>query len=208
MSELNKLQNRNVIIHSVCFLLLFTSFNTSCGISQRVLTTYQNETKDTDNPFRGINGYTSIGTLYFFFAVFNWFAPVVVEIFTPKFSMMLGGLTYALYVTSFIYPNTSFMYLASAIVGCGAAVIWTAQGVFLTENSNDDNMQRNSGIFWSILQCSMIIGNLYIYFKWKGITTVSSDVRIPLYTIFTALCGAGCFGFLQGEYCNIECFEF
>merc|ERR1712004_894088 len=30
----------------------------------------------------------------------------------------------------------------------------------------------------------------------KGITTVSSDVRVPLYTIFTALCGAGCFGFL------------
>lgn len=43
-------------------------------------------------------------------------------------------------------------YVVSILVGIGAAIIWTAQGVYLTSNSDDASISRNSGIFWALFQ--------------------------------------------------------
>ena len=43
-------------------------------------------------------------------------------------------------------------YVVSILVGIGAAIIWTAQGVYLTKNSDDLTISRNSGIFWALFQ--------------------------------------------------------
>jgi Ion channel regulatory protein UNC-93 len=43
-------------------------------------------------------------------------------------------------------------YVVSILVGMGGAVLWTAQGVFLSENSDDSTLSRNSGIFWALFQ--------------------------------------------------------
>ena len=69
---------------------------------------------------------------------------------------------------SIIYPYVITLYLASVVVGIGAALIWTAQGNFLTINSDESTMGRNSGIFWAILQCSLLFGNMFVYFYFKG----------------------------------------
>ena len=44
------------------------------------------------------------------------------------------------------------LYSGSVLIGVGAAVIWTAQGNFLTLNSSSDTIGRNSGIFWALFQ--------------------------------------------------------
>ncbi|KAM3178983.1 hypothetical protein ACTXT7_001490 [Hymenolepis weldensis] len=61
-----------------------------------------------------------------------------------------------LFLAAFIEPITWLIYLASAILGFGAAVIWTAQGVFITACSTDNNLNRNFGLFWIIFQTNMI----------------------------------------------------
>lgn len=33
------------------------------------------------------------------------------------------------------------------------AVLWTAQGHFLVENSEAETINRNTGMFWALLQC-------------------------------------------------------
>jgi hypothetical protein len=43
-------------------------------------------------------------------------------------------------------------YTVSVLVGIGAAILWTAQGVYLADNSNDSTISRNSGIFWALFQ--------------------------------------------------------
>lgn len=43
-------------------------------------------------------------------------------------------------------------YSVSILVGIGAALLWTAQGVYLTVNSDDSTISRNSGIFWTLFQ--------------------------------------------------------
>ena len=52
-------------------------------------------------------------------------------------------------------------YVVSILVGIGAAVIWTAQGVYLASNSDDSTMSRNSGIFWALFQVRLVF---YTYF--------------------------------------------
>jgi Ion channel regulatory protein UNC-93 len=43
-------------------------------------------------------------------------------------------------------------YTASALVGIGAALLWTAQGAYLAVNSDESTVSRNTGIFWALIQ--------------------------------------------------------
>jgi hypothetical protein len=43
-------------------------------------------------------------------------------------------------------------YTVSILMGFGAAFLWNGQGVYLSINSNDSTISRNSGIFWALLQ--------------------------------------------------------
>jgi len=58
----------------------------------------------------------------------------------------------SLYVLSYISPMTWSYYMASILVGFGAAILWTAQGAYLAINSDDSTISRNTGIFWALLQ--------------------------------------------------------
>lgn len=88
------------------------------------------------------------------------------------------------------------LYSVSGLVGVGAAVLWTAQGTFISKNSTNETRKRNNGVFWACFQASLIVGNVYVYFSWKGIDEIESKQRIPLYSVFTGLAGLGCIGFL------------
>jgi hypothetical protein len=43
-------------------------------------------------------------------------------------------------------------YTVSILMGLGAATLWTAQGVYLSQNSDDSTISRNTGIFWALFQ--------------------------------------------------------
>lgn len=60
---------------------------------------------------------------------------------------------YRFFIVSFLFPRTWLLYVASVLIGAGAALIWTGQGSYLTMNSDSDSISRNSGIFWAMLQC-------------------------------------------------------
>lgn len=45
------------------------------------------------------------------------------------------------------------MYIASVLIGIGAAVLWAAQAEFLhLQSPTDQIMMRNTGIFWCLFQ--------------------------------------------------------
>lgn len=64
-------------------------------------------------------------------------------------------------MVSFLFPRTWLLYLASLLLGAGAALIWTGQGTYLSRCSNPSNISRNSGVFWALLQTRFII---YLFF--------------------------------------------
>lgn len=67
-------------------------------------------------------------------------------------SIYLTRKFFRLFILNFLLPKAWILYVASVVVGVGAALIWTGQGNYLTLNSNANTISRNSGIFWAILQ--------------------------------------------------------
>ncbi|KAG8236565.1 hypothetical protein J437_LFUL017021 [Ladona fulva] len=98
---------------------------------------------------------------------------------------------WALFILSFLLPKTWLLYLASVVIGFGAAIIWTGQGNYLTLNSDSSTMSRNSGIFWAMLQSSMFFGNLFVYFQFQGKTKIDADTRLLVFIVLTVLAGVG-----------------
>uniref|UniRef100_A0A3P8SXW9 Major facilitator superfamily domain containing 11 n=1 Tax=Amphiprion percula TaxID=161767 RepID=A0A3P8SXW9_AMPPE len=177
----------NVVILGVGFLFIFTAFTTCGNIEQTVVKTLENAT------FTG-SGYHSLGIIYGVFSFANLIASTVVTVIGAKITMFLSGLLYSGYIAVFIIPATWAFYLTSVLIGIGAALLWTAQGHFLVENSEVSTINRNTGMFWGLLQCSMLFGNLYIYFAWNGHTEISDSSRR---TLFLALLVASVLGTLS-----------
>lgn len=177
----------NVVILGLGFLFIFSAFTTCGNVAQTVVKSLQNDT------FSG-NGYHSLGIIYGVFSFSNFLAPTVVAVIGPKMTMFLSGLLYSGYIAVFISPSTWAFYLTSVLVGAGAAMLWTAQGHFLVENSEASTISRNTGMFWALLQCSMLFGNLYIYFDWNGRTEISDSSRR---NIFLSLLVASVLGTLS-----------
>lgn len=178
----------NVIVLGLSFMLVFTAFQTNGIIQQTVIKSIQSE----DSSFTG-DGYTSLAIIYAVFAAANWAAPSVVSLIGAKFTMIVGAATYGLFIASFLHPMTWSLYVASVIIGFGAACIWTGQGNFLTVNSDSDTIARNSGIFWALLQSSLLFGNLFVYFQFQGKDHIDKDTR---FTVFIVLLSVACVGLL------------
>ncbi|KAF7270621.1 hypothetical protein GWI33_016417 [Rhynchophorus ferrugineus] len=162
----------NVLLLGLAFMLVFTAFQTWGNIQKTMI-----DSIIADDPdFKG-NAYVSLAIVYVFLAVFNWAAPSAISILTAKYSMLIGGITYLLFIASFSIPHTALLYIASAVVGTGAALIWTGQGNYLALNSTPATISRNSGIFWAMLQFSMFIGNMFVFFAFKNKDTIDSSTR-------------------------------
>jgi len=178
----------NVVLVGIGFMLIFSAFQTCCMVEQTVLAS----AKKQDPDFNG-NGFISLAVIYIVFSVFNWFAPPIVALVGPKWSMFIGGLGYFLFILSFLKPMTWSLYLGSVIVGLAAPIIWTAQGNFLTINSPENTAGRNAGIFWGLLQCSLLFGNIFVFFEFQGEISIDPSHRT---TLFSGLAGANFLGIL------------
>jgi len=207
----------NVILLGLAFMLLFTAFQTASMSARFVTEAIKRELKNDSLSTTGKNltdaqinskigdGYISMSLLYAIFAMANFFSPSIVKICGHKASMFVSALSYLLYIVMYLFPSPAFMYTASVIIGIGAAVIWTAQGDFLGMQSPTDKlMMRNTGIFWVLFQCSLVIGNLYIYLAWSGKDNVGRSEINLLFTGLSILAGIGTFVFLllKAPFCG------
>uniref|UniRef100_A0A8C4QSL9 UNC93-like protein MFSD11 n=1 Tax=Eptatretus burgeri TaxID=7764 RepID=A0A8C4QSL9_EPTBU len=156
----------------------------TCGNVQETVLSSRNATSNE-------NGYTSQSIIYGVFSVSSITASSVVALLGPRLSMVIGGAIYSLYVATFIEPMTWSFYTTSVALGAAAAVLWTAQGTCLTLNSDSTTMARNTSIFWALLQCSFLFGNLYVYISWQGKTHIHDSDRRLLFILLTIICASG-----------------
>ncbi|CAG8583349.1 5059_t:CDS:2 [Ambispora leptoticha] len=92
--------------------------------------------------------------LYTLFSVGGLVAGGIVNIIGPRIAMAIGASTYALYAGSLLSynhnQNKGFVISAGAILGLGAALVWTGQGAILTSYPSERNKGKYIGIFWAI----------------------------------------------------------
>ena len=116
-----------MIVLSLSFLFVFTASTSTSMISGRVLSAYQKETALSKDPFTGTSGYLVYAFYSAIFLFGNWVAPILVRRLSLKWSIVIGHLSVALYMSSYIYPNTTFIYVNCLIYGFGTAIMWVAQ---------------------------------------------------------------------------------
>ncbi|RWS10098.1 UNC93-like protein MFSD11 [Dinothrombium tinctorium] len=193
----------NVVILGLSFFLVFTSFQTAGMIQNAVIDGINDEFSKQWN--LKWSGYYSFCIIYAVLSIANWIAPSVVAAIGPRVSMILGALTYCIFVANFLYPMRYGLYIASVIIGLGAGIIWTGQGNFLTLNSTAETMTRNSGIFWAMLQCSLLFGNLFVFYQFQGKTKIEASTRMITYSVFLAVGVLGSlFLFILRDRCRSE----
>ncbi|XP_077386601.1 UNC93-like protein MFSD11 [Festucalex cinctus] len=178
----------NVIVLGVAFMFIFTAFQTCGNIEQTVIKSFNSTTFHA-------SGYTSMAVIYGVFSASNLLAPSVVAVVGAQLSMFFSGLLYSAYIAVFVYPYTWSFYTASVLVGLGAAVLWTAQGNVLALNSDPRTIGRNSGVFWALLQFSLLFGNLFIFFAWRGHEHITDKDRQTVFISLTVISLVGCFLF-------------
>lgn len=144
----------NVLLVSASFFFLFGAYNTI----QNFVTTL----------VAGHLGAYSLAVLYASVCVALLFAPAVVVRLGERRTLLLGAACYAVYQASLVHVEPAVVLAAAVVIGCGAAVLWVALGLFLSANSSEEDRGFNNGLFWSLFQLSGVAGNLLAYFVLNG----------------------------------------
>ncbi|KAG0723911.1 UNC93-like protein MFSD11 [Chionoecetes opilio] len=172
----------NVGLLGLAFMLVFTSFQTQGNMQQVVI-----KSINADDPSFTGSGYISLAVIYAVFASFNWLAPSCLSFLGPKLTMIIGGVTYVIFIGGFLWPHTVILYLTSVLIGVGAALIWTGQGNYLTLMSTQKTISRNSGIFWAMLQTSMLFGNVFVFYQFMGKDIIDYHTRMVVFLALTVV---------------------
>lgn len=94
-------------------------------------------------------------------------------------------------MVTFLFPSTWLLYTASAILGVGAALIWTGQGTYLSKCSDTTTISRNSGLFWAMFQMSLFLGNTFVFFVFQGKAEIDASTRTLVFTVLIAVAVIG-----------------
>ncbi|CAJ0945313.1 unnamed protein product, partial [Mesorhabditis belari] len=167
------------------FLLVFAAFNSQGFIEIAVLRSLA----DQSTGITANSGYYSMSIIYFVFTLCNLIAPPVIARIGPKWSMVFGAGCYTIFLLGFLHLSAWLLYSLSALLGLGAALIWTGNGVYLVRFSREGKMARNSAIMWTMLQTSLVAGAIFLAFVLHTGDLVSSFHFV--YTVFAAVCAAG-----------------
>jgi len=165
----------NVLLLSISLMLIFTAFNTTQSWVTNLLSTL-------DFPDLGN---LSLTVLYSAVFASLLITPHMVHFLSEIRSIVLGSACYVVYMASLIHIFPVLVLFASAVNGFGASILWVAVGGLLTKCSTHQNKGLVTGIFWSIFQLSMIIGNIIAYF-----VALQSDYFL-LFLIFSILAAVG-----------------
>ncbi|XP_036359536.1 protein unc-93 homolog A-like [Octopus sinensis] len=149
---------KNALVLSFGFLFLFTSFQALMNLQSTL-----NQEADV--------GLISTAVIYAALILSCLFLPPpIISLLGCKWTVALSMVTYTIYVAGNFYPKMWTMVIVSAIVGLGAAPLWSAKCAYLTEIGiwyskwknidSDSSINHFFGVFFMIFQSSQIWGNL------------------------------------------------
>ncbi|XP_025208873.1 UNC93-like protein MFSD11 isoform X2 [Melanaphis sacchari] len=181
----------NVNMLGLSFMFILAANQAMGNIAKTLLSSVQR-----DYPLFTGDGYISLSITYFVFALANWIAPSIVNFTGCKIAMIIGAICYTMFLVSYLWLTTFILYFMSAIQGFGAAILWTAQGTYLTLNSDPSTMSRNTGIFWTISNISMLLGNAFVSYALRDKSDFDDSTRTFIYIVLIIVSAFGTLLFL------------
>ncbi|CAF3791660.1 unnamed protein product [Rotaria sordida] len=178
----------NIIHLSLSFFLILTPF----GVTQ-IFQTSSDHAKD---------GAFALAITSLVFCLTNLvLSSYITRSLGVRLTLILSSVAYVPFIASNIKYNRWTLYISGFLVGVGAALLWTAQGVYVTISTNKHEQVNNlvpsstrglmNGTFFGIFQLHQIIGNLLVSFLFH----IKLDEWI-IFTILTSICGLGTFSLI------------
>lgn len=165
---------KEIKILSFSFFFIFVGFG---GVQQYVTTFF------SQLGFVNV-GFNSLLILYIFFTLSNPLGAIVVSKYGAKKSMMVGALTYFLYIISILSKSMSVIYIGSALIGIGAAILWIAQNTYIISASSKKSYGTNTGFFSSIFAFGSAAGILILGFVVSKLSFRPSFLVFSMFPIF------------------------
>lgn len=142
--------SRNVKILSIGFFSIFFGFSAA---QQYVVPFFSDQ--------GSVNvGFYSLILIYLFFMLSGPASSVFVSKYGSKKCMLLGVLTYFVFIAALPLKSHAAVYLASSLLGIGASFLWTGQNTYVVKASDEKYYGANSGFFSSIMMLGSGIGIL------------------------------------------------
>ncbi|EGT60511.1 hypothetical protein CAEBREN_31545 [Caenorhabditis brenneri] len=166
----------NICQLGTVFFFNFFSFFTLSALSQTIIESVAES--------EGINqhaGYYSAFLTYLVFTFGHFVATPIVEVITPKWSIVSGLVGYAMFEAAFLWMNEYFLYISAACAGFSGSLLWTGQFDYLAQNCQPHTLDRNSSNLWGISQISLIFGGSFLLILYRFQS--QNDFSMPLIRI-------------------------
>ncbi|CAM2702413.1 unnamed protein product [Rotaria socialis] len=120
----------NITHLSVSFFFIFTSYSVA-------------QTFQTSSDYAK-SGAFAIGIIYLLICVSNaGLSAYIIRLLGVRLTLILSSITYALFIACNIRYNIWSLYICAFLLGFGAALLWTAQGVYVTISTNKHEQINN-----------------------------------------------------------------
>jgi len=163
--------NKQILWLSLGFFFIFLGYNAV----QQYVTSYFSETDISKI------GFQSLIIVYLFYLLSGPLSAVYVSKYGAKKCMILGSLTYSLFIFILPFLNITLLWIASIILGIGASLLWTGQNSYLVRASDEKEYGANSGLFSTILTLGSTAGLLLLSFL---IARFSFKISFFWYSLF------------------------
>lgn len=126
------------------------------------------------------------------FSFANFAVPSILAVVTIKKALFFAAILHMVCYLIFFWPIRYGLEVAHIIMGFAAAVLWTAQGACLIENSNAATIDRNTGFFWTVYELGLVLGSAYFFIAFQGVEEIQQKERYLTYAVLLAINMAGC----------------
>jgi hypothetical protein len=148
---------KNLVLLCVSFILIFNAFRAIQNLQSSIHS-------------EGYLGIISMACVHGTMCISCLWAPVVINKFTAKWTLVFGMSTYILWIASNFYPRFYTLIPFGILAGVGKGILWTAESSYIlklsfdysriTKEGLDKEMFRFHGIFLACFQTTHIWGNL------------------------------------------------
>ncbi|XP_065206007.1 UNC93-like protein MFSD11 [Planococcus citri] len=160
----------------LCFMMIFTSKSGFSNVMKAVTTSIEK-----DDPSCHLDGYIMGGIGYTALSAGMWFSPAIVAAIGPKYAMVLGTITFVLFMLTMLAEQSFWIYVSSALGGFGGSVLWTGQATYTVLNSEIGRVYSAIGVFWILYQSSHFLSNLIVYLMFNDVhRSIDRSMRLQL----------------------------